>query len=270
MLSNKGDFLAAEVAREIQNADGGSARAVQNMSNSLDRGDISRFGSAGDDSRGRNKRFTLPTKGDGLSQVARFKADSRGRNEEDDEEGDDSSRSGSSSASNGSSTSAKPPSMSPPPPPTSIPTRMNSNGVGEEDRPASWRRLEEEAARRGRGGGFSSASLPRKMPNSGAMFGTSLGDGSISGADSGIFGSRTAMGSNGLMKTNFRVGGHVRKSSRPGSALSAHERLFGSSRESSISPPASPASAGVGRKYGQVRFCCGRYSILKRFWKFTY
>ena len=42
------------------------------------------------------------------------------------------------------------------------------------------------------------------------------------------------------MLTLFRVGGEIRKST---SSLSAHERLFGSSRENSLSPPMSPGKA---------------------------
>ena len=39
-----------------------------------------------------------------------------------------------------------------------------------------------------------------------------------------------------------RVGGEIRKST---SSLSAHERLFGSSRENSLSPPMSPGGKAM-------------------------
>jgi hypothetical protein len=51
-------------------------------------------------------------------------------------------------------------------------------------------------------------------------------------------------------RPNFVIGGEQRKKSeaardRPGSSLSAHERLFGSSRENSLSPPMSPSKVAI-------------------------
>ncbi len=156
-----------------------------------------------------------------------------------------------SSASTSSSTSAKPPSMSPPPPPPPMPKNLFQ--------PSDSRRIPNgtsEPKRRGQEV-FSSASLPRKMSNSG-LFGNLMNSGegcggSSSGADSGVFGSRNtlhggSMGNGLQQRANFKLGDYYGRKpngvQRPSSALSAHERLFGSSRESSMSPPTSPASSG--------------------------
>ena len=68
-----------------------------------------------------------------------------------------------------------------------------------------------------------------------------------SSGDSGNFSGRSLVATNGIAKPNFKLGDYYKKKSkesdRPSSTLSAHERLFGSSRENSMSPPASPGKS---------------------------
>ncbi len=202
-------------------------------------------------------------------------------NEEEEEEEEDADT----ASSTGSST--KPPSVSPPPPPPPPPPPLPGRGnyqtqhdflkKGKEtaNAKASGSVSDAEPKRRGQietpvasGAGFSSASLPRKFPNGSTGL---LGGGETgfsSGADSGVFGSRNTLAGGGAgngtnlgsgiqqLRANFKLGDYYKtaasssSSHRPGSALSAHERLFGSSRESSMSPPTSPASGASGSKYG--------------------
>lgn len=89
--------------------------------------------------------------------------------------------------------------------------------------------------------------------------------------DSGL-GSGTKWGSqqgiNKSHKASFKLGDYYKKMSkkdeRPSSALSAHERLFGSSRENSLSPTAGSSTSSSSNSVNKnVSFHFWQYEILK-------
>ncbi|XP_059080591.1 uncharacterized protein LOC131878582 isoform X2 [Tigriopus californicus] len=106
-----------------------------------------------------------------------------------------------------------------------------------------------------RGEIFSSGSLPRNYESSSSAessgnFTNSPAGRALISQVNGTSASTTAVNGGLYSKPNFKLGEYNRKKSkdsseRPASGLSAHERLFGSSRESSMSPPMSPMKNSV-------------------------